>query len=209
MKVHYPIMSGKTALLVIDMQNAFCEPTGAFYNEQTKPVKEKIKQLVSTAREKGLLIIYLRHVVRQMGNLSNRLKEMLPSVDQVLIDGSRPAAIVDDLAPREGELIVNKPHFGGFTGTDLDEILRANGIDTLIICGTVTNVCCDTTARQAVERQYKVIFLSDATAANDKPDLGWGPVKAEEFQRVTLTTLASVFCQISTTDEVIREMKTL
>lgn len=82
-------------------------------------------------------------------------------------------------------------------------MLRARDIDTLIVCGTVTNVCCDTTIRDAVHREYKVIALSDANAAMDYPDLGWGEVSAADVQRVALTTFAYEFGEVATTKDII------
>ncbi len=82
-------------------------------------------------------------------------------------------------------------------------MLRVRDIDTLIVCGTVTNVCCDTTIRDAVHREYKVIVLSDANAAMDYPDLGWGRVSAAEVQRVALTTFAYEFGEVITSGDVI------
>ncbi|MBM7570224.1 cysteine hydrolase family protein [Aquibacillus albus] len=154
----------------------------------------KIQELTKTAKQSGMPVIYLRHVRRGGGN--ERLKY-----------GSWNVELIDQIVPDEDDVIVDKPYFGGFSGTDLDVLLRGMGVETIIICGTVTNVCCETTARQAHEKEYKVIFLSDGTAAGDKPDMGWGPVSAEENHRVALTTLATLFCQVSPTDQIIDEMK--
>jgi ureidoacrylate peracid hydrolase len=68
-------------------------------------------------------------------------------------------------------------------------------------------VCCESTTRDAFSRDYKVIFLSDGTAAGDLPDLGFGPVSAEEVQKVVLTVLAMCFAQVSSIDQVIAEIE--
>jgi nicotinamidase-related amidase len=106
-------------------------------------------------------------------------------------------------------LVVAKPRYSAFYGTDLEAILRSQGIDTLIISGTVTDVCCESTTRDAFSRDYKVIFLSDGTAATDWPDLGFGPVSAEEVQKVVLTVLAMCFAQVSSIDQVMAEIEHL
>ena len=105
--------------------------------------------------------------------------------------------------------MVAKPRYSAFYGTDLEAILRSQGIDTLIIGGTITNVCCESTTRDAFSRDYKVIFLSGGNAAGDLPDLGFGPVSAEEIQKVVLTVLAMCFAQVSSIDEVSAEIAQL
>jgi ureidoacrylate peracid hydrolase len=115
--------------------------------------------------------------------------------------------IYDELKPQPGDLVVAKPRYSAFYGTDLEAILRSKGIDTLIISGTVTNACCESTARDAFSRDYKVIFLSDGNAAGDLPDLGFGPGSAEEIQKVVLTVLAMCFAQVSSIDQVIAEIE--
>jgi nicotinamidase-related amidase len=117
--------------------------------------------------------------------------------------------IYEGLKPHPGDLVVAKPRYSAFYGTDLEAILRSKGIDTLIVSGTVTSVCCDSTARDAFSRDYKVIFLSDGTAARDLPDLGFGPVPAEEIQKVVLTVLAMSFAQVSPIDKVMAEIEQL
>ena len=117
--------------------------------------------------------------------------------------------IYEGLKPQPGDLVVAKPRYSAFYGTDLEAILRSKGIDTLIISGTVTNVCCESTTRDAFSRDYKVIFLSDGNAAGDLPDLGFGPVSAEEIQRVVLTVLAMCFAQVSSIDQVLTEIEKL
>jgi len=207
MSAKFNIDIHKTAVIVIDMQNVFCEPGQPIYVEETTGIIPKIQELTGTARQAMIPVIYLRMAVRGDGSDTGRLKDMIPSVDETLKKGSHHVEIIKELSPMEGDVIVDKPFFGGFTGTDLDTILRGRGIDTLIICGTLTNVCCETTARQAVEREYKVIFLSDANATRERPDMGWGPVSAEDIQKVTLTTLASLFCQVSPTSQIVHEIQ--
>ena len=81
-----------------------------------------------------------------------------------LRQGSESAALHPGLVVEPRDLLLDKPRFGAFHGTDLELILRARGIDTVIISGIATNVCCDTTAREANARDFRVLFLSDGTA---------------------------------------------
>jgi len=100
---------------------------------------------------------------------------------------------------------VNKPRFVAFHATDLDLILRSRGIDT-VIRGIATNFCAETTAREAMSHDYRVLFLSDGTRTFDLPDQGMGPVSAEDAQRATCAALAFGFAEVLTVDEAIRKV---
>jgi nicotinamidase-related amidase len=89
-----------------------------------------------------------------------------------------------------GDVTIIKSRYSAFIGTELDLILRSHSIDTLIIGGVLTNVCCESTAREARMRDYKVVFLSDGTATRDVPDFGFGRVPAADVQRYTLALIA-------------------
>ena len=99
------------------------------------------------------------------------------------------------------DILLDKPRFGAFHGTDLELILRSRGIDTIIVTGIATNVCCDTTVREATVRDFRVFFLSDGTATFDI-----GDVSAAEIQRVTCATLGLLFAQVLTVDEMLSKI---
>lgn len=100
--------------------------------------------------------------------------------------------IVPELRPIPGEILLLKPSYGAFYDTPLDTILRNLECDTVIITGTMTNLCCGTTARQAYERGYKVIFASDLTATNLK-----------ELQEAEVKTLRYGFARILCAQEIL------
>ncbi|MBM7573697.1 cysteine hydrolase family protein [Aquibacillus albus] len=207
MPIQYDIDRKRTALIVVDMQNFFCIPSADGFVEDSQNIISTLQKLITTFREASMPVIYLRRGVRGDGSDTGRMKDISPQVDERIKYGSWNVQIIPELEPQTGDIIIDKGFFGGFTGTDLDTVLRAHDINTVVISGTLTNICCDTTARQAVEKEYKVIFLSDGTAAGAKPDLGWGYVSADVHHRVTLTTLASTFCQVSPTQVVIDAIK--
>jgi ureidoacrylate peracid hydrolase len=99
--------------------------------------------------------------------------------------------------------LVGKPRFGSFHGADLEVILRSRAIDTLILGGINTNVCVDTTAREAAAREFRVLFLSDGTANFDLPHGGLGPVRAEELQRAACAVMAFGFAEVTTVGQVL------
>ena len=95
-----------------------------------------------------------------------------------------------------GDIILSKPLFGSFQATELETILRARGIDTVLIGGIATNFCCETTAREAHAREFKVLFLTDGTGTFDLPDTAGGMIPADQVQRTTLATLAFGFAEV-------------
>lgn len=141
-------------------------------------------------------VIYPRHVVSGDGSDTGRMRDLYRNVDTILARGTPGIEIIDALAPQPADLIVDKLFYSGFRNTDLDTILRSRDIDTIVVCGTVTNVCCETTVRDAAHREYKVIVLADANAAMPYPDMGFGAVSTEDVKRVALTAIAYEFAEV-------------
>jgi ureidoacrylate peracid hydrolase len=171
----------------------------------------RLNRLLAVCRAHQMPVIYIHHVIRGGDIDAGRLADHHDAIrnNQAIIAGTPNVEIYAGLKPHPGDLVVAKPRYSAFYGTDLAAIPRSQGIDTLIIGGTVTNVCCESTTRDAFSRDYKVIFLSDGNAAGDLPALGFGPVSADEIQRVVLTVLAMCFAQVSSIDEVIAEIAQL
>jgi len=199
----------RTALVVVDMQRVFCEPQGALFVPFTAAVIPQIQILSTTCRNAGVPVIYLRHVLRGDGSDSGRQRDLYPDMDRILASGTPAVEIIDALAPQPEDVIIDKRFYSGFHNTDLDTVLRSRDVDTLIVCGTVTNVCCDTTVRDAVHREYKVIVASDATAAMSYPDVGFGAVSAQDVQRVALTTMVYEFAEVTDTDDLLMRLRAL
>jgi biuret amidohydrolase len=211
MQVKYPIIPEKTAMIVVDMQNDFVQEGAPIEIPRARAMVPRLNRLLDVCRAHQIPVIYIHHVIRGGDIDAGRLADHHEAIrnNQAIIAGTPNVEIYDELKPHSGDLVVAKPRYSAFYGTDLEAILRSKGIDTLIISGTVTNVCCESTTRDAFSRDYKVIFLSDGNAAGDLPDLGFGPVSAEEIQRVVLTVLAMCFAQVSSIDQVIAEIEQL
>jgi ureidoacrylate peracid hydrolase len=205
--VKWKVNPRRTAVIVVDMQKVFCEPAGALYVKNTARIIAPIQALLAAAREQGLTVIYLRHIVRGDGADTGRMRDLYPNVDEILARGDPDVQVIDALEPAPADIIVDKLFYSGFHNTDLDTILRARDIDTLVVCGTVTNVCCETTIRDGVHREYKMIALSDASAAMDYPDLGFGAISADEIQRLSLTTIAYEFGEVTTTADIVERLR--
>jgi ureidoacrylate peracid hydrolase len=209
MPVKYRIIPEKTAMLVVDMQNDFVHEGAQAEIPCARVMVPHLSSLLDTCRKHNILVIYVHHAIRGGHIDAGRLADLFEPVrnSKMIIAGTRNVEIYEDLKPHPDDLTVAKPRYSAFYGTDLEAILRSKAIDTVIISGTVTSVCCDSTARDAFSRDYKVIFLSDGTAAGDYPDLGFGSISAEEVQRVTLTIMAMNFAQVASIDQVIGEIE--
>jgi ureidoacrylate peracid hydrolase len=169
---------------------------------------ERLNRLAAVCRAVGMPVIYTAHVVRPDGSNVGVMGEIIPPVKGgVINDGSESADIHPGLQVEPTDIFIKKPRFGAFHGTDLELILRARGIDSVIIGGIATNVCCETTAREASVRDFRVHFLRDGTATFGLPDMGWGSVTADEVQRVVCSTLAFAFARVCTVGEAIAEIQ--
>ena len=179
-----------TALVVIDMQRDFVEPGGfgAALGNDTSPLQAVIapcRRVLDAAREAGMMVIHTREghspdladcpptkIARGRGKI--RIGDPGP-MGRLLVRGERGHDIVPELAPRAGEVVVDKPGKGAFFATDLDHVLRNRRIASLIVCGVTTEVCVTTTVREANDRGYECVVLSDCVGS-------YFP----EFQRVAL-----------------------
>lgn len=176
----------KTALLIIDMQRDFCAPKG--FGEMlgndisaTRDIIPNVKDMLDKAREMNMTVIHTREGHRP--DLSDCPKAKLKRskkqgagigdvgpMGRILVRGEYGHDIVDELYPIEGEIIVDKPGKGAFYSTDLELILRTRNIESLIVCGVTTHVCVSTTIREANDRGFDCLLLSDCSAAFDKAD---------------------------------------
>ena len=119
-----------------------------------------------------------------------------------MINKGSPSAEFDArLIIDESDVILEKARFGAFHGTDLELLLHSKGIDTVIVSGISTNVCCETTAREAAVRDFRVIFLTDGTAT-----FGIGDLSAEEVQKAACTTIGFVFGRLASIDEALASL---
>ncbi|MHA2377812.1 MAG: cysteine hydrolase family protein [Candidatus Thorarchaeota archaeon] len=190
-----------TALLVIDMQNDFIKEGSILEVPKIREQIPKIKKLIEACRELGMPIVYTRQVYRADTAVRPLVLDMFSLLDnEGLREGTEGAEIHDELKPLPNDFIVKKLRFSGFYNTDLESILRnirgRRTIDTVIICGTVTNICCESTARDAFERDYRVVFGSDITSA-------W----SDEFQKLSLQIIDYAFGWVMSCEEIIRALR--
>jgi ureidoacrylate peracid hydrolase len=164
--------AASTALLLIDLQNAFCSPGGSLAPDAATlqrydRVIEQAVLMVATARAHGVQVIYLRHVYRPGYPEAHATMPFLARLEErrALLRDSEDAALVGTLVVGDRDLVVDKSHFDGFHATELDALLRARGVSELVVAGVSTNVCVESTVRSGSERGYATYVASDATAA--------------------------------------------
>jgi ureidoacrylate peracid hydrolase len=196
---------GRTAIVVVDMQNAYASKGGmldigtGIDEARIGPVIEANKKLLPAARGADVPVIYLQfgykpdlsnaggprspNIRKQM--LFKLLKERPEVRDRLIIEGTWGWEIIDDLKPVEGDYVVQKPRYSGFASTNLESLLHGLDVQHLIFTGVATNVCVESTAREAYFREFWPILVEDAmdhtgpdfvrqaTLYNFESKLGW------------------------------------
>jgi ureidoacrylate peracid hydrolase len=156
-----------------------------------------VKRLADAFRAAGRPVVYLAHVLKPDYSDAAfpywRLRMEPGGGNRThCVEGTWGAQIIDDLKPQEGEQLVAKKGFGGFSNTPLDTILRNMGVTTCVACGVTTCVCVSTTIRGGVEYNYRMIVVSDAVAEVDRTT-----------HEAELRTMARIFADVKTADEVV------
>jgi len=169
-----------TALMIIDMQRDFVEPGGfgeTLGNDVSllRTVIPPLQQVLAASRAAGIAVIHTREGHRpdladcppaklHRGNPTLRIGDTGPK-GRILIRGEYGHDIIDELAPRAGEAVIDKPGKGSFYATGLHELLVAAGITNLVVTGVTTEVCVHTTVREANDRGYECLVLSDCVGS--------------------------------------------
>lgn len=208
----YEADPSRTALLVIDMQNDFLLPEAPLASPHAPHVIAQVARVVDRCRALGIPVIYTAAMFEADGSDLGRWGDCWTDlVDEsgaptVLLAGSHGVEVHEDLRPRDDEPVLRKPRYSAFYATGLETILEERGIDTIIIAGVDTDICCESTARDAMFRALKVLFLADATATLDYPDLGLGAVDSEQAHSAALVRLHQAFCEVLSTDDLLERL---
>jgi len=173
---------GRCALLVIDMQQYFFSIAA--------PILGNVLSIIEACRSVDIRTIFTRHGHK---NISEDGGMLVAWWGDLVEYGSKDWELINALKPSDTDGVIDKNRYSVFHGTGLDESLRSRKIEELIITGVMTNCCCETTARDAFVRDYRVFFVSDATAtAND------------ELHVASLKNLAFGFAHIISTEQLCR-----
>ncbi|KAI3694557.1 hypothetical protein L1987_77524 [Smallanthus sonchifolius] len=163
-----------SVLLVIDMQN--------YFSTIAKPIIESITSTIHTCRRASIPVIFTRHCHKSPADYA-MLGEWWNN--DLIIDGTSESELMPDLGRREEEVVVEKNTYSAFRGTGLEERLKEMGVEEVIVTGVMTNLCCETTAREAFVRGFRVFFSTDATATS-----------SEDLHQATLKNMAYGFAYL-------------
>jgi ureidoacrylate peracid hydrolase len=195
------VEAARTALIVVDLQNGFMAPGQPAEIGQARDIVPNVNRISAALRAAGGTVVYIQNTITRetltewsvwfenftKGSYKDRMIAAFAR-------GSFGHAIYPDLEVLPGDWKVEKQRFGAFApgSSELDAKLKAAGIDTLIIVGTATNVCCESTARDAMMMNYKVIFVSDGNAC-----------RTDEEHNATLGNMLALFADVQSTQEVV------
>src|SRR5205807_4796375 len=175
----------RTALIVVDMQNDFVSEGGSLLVPDAKGTVPNIQRLLELARTSDMRVVFSQDTHDER----DPEWEIWPEHAR---RGTWGWQIVDELQPREDELVVQKVRYDAFYGTSLDHMLRQWGVDTLVICGTVANICVHYTAASAALRWYRVVIPRDAVSALEPFDLESSLRQTAFLFAGTITTTAAL-----------------
>ena len=191
----------RTAHIIVDLQNGFMEPGATVELPVARDIVPNVNDICKAVRAAGGINVFIRFLIDEeaQASWSSYFADFAsPERREAMIDtfgrDCHGFALWPDLDVKPDDLIVDKTRFGAFVpgSSQLHEILQARGIDTLIITGTATNVCCESTARDAMQMNYKVIFVADGNAA-----------RTDAEHNATLDNMVVRFADVMTTAELV------
>jgi ureidoacrylate peracid hydrolase len=206
----------RTALIVVDMQNAFAKKggmldvLGAFNEERAQRAIANNKKIIDVFHRKGMKIIYLRMTYgpdlaeaggpespnywKQGGLVAMRQHPEWKG--RFLTKGTWDWEIIDELKPLPGEIIINKSRYSGFVNTELDTVLKKHNIKYIVFIGIATNVCVESTLRDAYFHEYFPVLVSDAC----------GNTGPEFIQEASIWNVTSVFGWVTTSSDLVQAL---
>jgi nicotinamidase-related amidase len=192
------------ATLVIDMQNGFCAEDGSFaqmirgtemsiaLNRSAIP---NCARLIQATREVAAPVIYTRYVYQRDYSDRDILIRKYPGITELnaLAKDSWDADIIPELSPADSDFVIDKSRYSAFKSTRLEALLHGLQVSTLVVCGVTTNICVESTAREAAEKDFDVVIASDATGEF-----------TEQRHRNALDILEYGFATVASSDEIVR-----
>ena len=182
-----------SALLVVDMQRFFLDEASPTYACGGMAILPTVKRLVESFRRAGRPVIFTRHV-HHPGDLDSGIMGWWWAGK--CLEGSPESEIHPDLAPLPGEKVVFKHRYSAFYNTDLETVLRCLKVEDVVVSGVMTNLCCESTARDAYYRDYRVFFPADATGSIN-----------DEMHLASLLNLAFGFAYVTTAEAIAQRLR--
>ena len=190
MRRDFKLQKNKCALIVIDMQKYFCDKKSTAYVPGVDTIKSKINMMINVFDKHQRPIIFTRHI-----DTNDKDNMMLRWWSENIKEDNPMSEIIEDLDTKKGEVIV-KHQYEAFLGTNLEKILMEKEVKQVVICGVLTNLCCETTARSAFMRGFEVFFTMDSTATY-----------TEDMHKATLLNLSYGFAILITADKIIKDFR--
>jgi ureidoacrylate peracid hydrolase len=196
----------RTAMVVIDMQKTFCDPGAPAEVPASRDIIQPINRLAAGLRAAGGTVIWCTHANVGVGQSSDWRNffdhfvsdDLRSRTIESLSPGGSGQAIWEELDVQDGDVKLFKNRYSALVpgSSQLERMLRSLGLDTLLICGTKTNVCCESTARDAMMMDFKVVMVSDGTAA-----------LSEREHQASLENIIQQFGDVMTVDEILERLK--
>jgi len=191
-KKNFKFVPRDSFLLVIDMQGVFLNPDSHAYLPASKAIIPNVEDLINTYRKAHLPVIITRHAL-----LENESPGIMGKWWNDVIRNEDPQSeIISGLLPLENEIVLRKTKYSAFIDTELGDILTIKMAKSVVICGVMTHLCCESTAREAFMKEYEVYFVVDATAT-----------QTEDLHLSSLRTLSSGFAVPVTTQKIVSDIK--
>ena len=182
----------KAALLVIDMQYFFLDPASPSYTCGGPAILPRLQKVIQAFRQANRPVIYTRHV-HHPDHLDAGI--MAWWWEGMCKEGSPESEIHQDIAPKPNEKVIFKHRYSAFYNTDLETVLRSLKVEEIVVAGIMTNMCCESTARDAYYRDYRVFFLADGTGS-----------VTEEMHLASLLNVAFGFAWVTDVDTVTAQL---
>ena len=186
------LKAAASALLVVDMQKFFLDPASPTFTPGGPAILPSVKRLVAAFRRAGRPVVFTRHVHHPAG-LDGGIMDWW--WEGKCLEGSEESEVHPALAPAAGEKVVFKHRYSAFYNTDLETVLRCLKVEDLVVAGVMTNLCCESTARDAYFRDFRVFFPADGTGS-----------VSEEMHLASLLNLAFGFAYVTTAEALAAEV---
>ncbi|MGI0133784.1 MAG: cysteine hydrolase family protein [Candidatus Micrarchaeaceae archaeon] len=200
MGLHKPIDPKKTAVIAIDFQRFFIEDGHPMGNPHARDILTNANRINEAVRKSGGMVVLTQHSFAPASDKDPSVETTPVEIeDLALLPGSASYELHPDIVRKDNDVVIVKHQSSPLhpkSGTQLNDMLRARGIQTLIVTGLVTNGCCESTTRDAYQHGYNVVFASDATAA-----------MTDEEHNAALLNLAIYYAQVMTSTKIIAALE--
>ncbi len=191
----------KTALLVVDAQQIYTDPASGMYCKQAQKTLENITKLIDRFEREGSPIVLVRHIHKLDGSDLGRMFDFAgPAEDFNFKAGSKEVEFSHELSLPKNAIRMVKTRYSAFAGTDLDRTLRDLKVSRVVVCGFMTNFCCDSTTRDAHDLDYFVDFIVDATGTP-----GTARLNQTKIREVVAALLAEGYAEVFSTKDYLKK----